>query len=145
MATFITSKAVGETISIYIKTSTGFFKYDHDGSNSAVIAHSVGKSTRRSLPVININGEFTLISCNSDGTVNGNITQLDLVNNQLTSLDVTSLSSVNKLSLAGQGFSNPITPSANDQIGTLENQIQDANQQKQQVQQVIQNFIGGNS
>ena len=42
MATFITSKTVGETINIYAETSTGYWKYNHDGSDSSVIDQNNG-------------------------------------------------------------------------------------------------------
>ena len=83
MATFITSKAVGDSISIYVQTSTGFWKYNHDGSDSSVNANGWGNN----LPVTNANGEFTIISCLSHGTVSGDITNLGLNTNQLTSFD----------------------------------------------------------
>ena len=95
MATFITSKAVGESINIYVVTSTGFWKYNHDGSDSSVNADGWVNG----LPVINVNGEFTIISCLSDGTVNGVLTVLDLNTNQLTSFDGTGLSSLTGLYL----------------------------------------------
>jgi len=95
MATFITSKAVGESINIYVQTSTGFWKYNHDGSDSSVKANGWVEY----IPVANINGEFTIISCDSDGTVSGDITNLHLNDNQLTSFDGTGLSSLNILNL----------------------------------------------
>ena len=95
MATFITSKAIGEIINIKIETTTGYMKYNHNGADSsALIASGIVPIT-----VANANGEVTLMSCNSDGTVNGNITLLGLVGNQLTSFDGTGLSNLNTLNL----------------------------------------------
>ena len=97
MATFITSKAVGETINIYVQTSTGYWKYNHDGSDSSVLNQGDGYQT---ITVSNVNGEFTIISCDSDGTVNGNVTRLNLQSNQITSFDGTNLSGLNELYLS---------------------------------------------
>ena len=100
MATFITSKAVGQTITITVTTSTGYWKYNHNGSDSSVF--STGAQT---VTVTNANGEFTIISCLSDGTVSGNITVLNLSglkggNNQITTFDGTGLSSLTTLFLS---------------------------------------------
>ena len=95
MATFITSKAVGETINIYAETSTGFWKYNHDGSDSS--ANSNGWITN--IPVTNSNGEFTIMSCDSDGTVNGGVTILYLGSQRITSFNGTGLSSLITLEL----------------------------------------------
>ena len=137
MATFITSKAIGETITINPNSSTGFWKYNHDGSNSSVFDQNDGE---QSLTVSNINGEFTIISCNSNGNVSGNLVslylwnnqivsfngtglssliELNLYGNQLTSLDVSALTSLSDLRLVGgksNNVGNPLTPSAHDQI-----------------------------
>ena len=94
MATFITSKTVGETILINVQTSTGFWKYNHNSTDSSVFSN--GEQT---ITVANANGEFTLISCLSDGTVSGDITLLELGGNQLTSFDGTGLTSLNELGL----------------------------------------------
>jgi hypothetical protein len=96
MATFITSKSVGETISIYAETSTGYWKYNHDGTDSSVFDQNNGAQT---ITVANANGEFTLIPCLSDGTPSGDITLLGLGGNQLTSFDGTGLTSLNELGL----------------------------------------------
>ena len=94
--TFITSKAVGETINIYAETSTGFWKYNHDGSDSSVFG-----GEEQTISVTNINGEFTIISCDESGNVSGDVTTLYLYNNQLTSFDGTGLSSLTNLELSG--------------------------------------------
>jgi hypothetical protein len=96
MATFITSKAVGQDITIYVQTSTGYWKYNHDGSDSSVFNQYSGNQT---ITVANANGEFTIIPCLSDGTVSGNITYLYLYDNQLTSFNGTGLSGLNYLDL----------------------------------------------
>ncbi len=98
MATFITSKAVGQDITIYVQTSTGYWKYNHDGSDSSVFNQYSGNQT---ITVANANGEFTIIPCLSDGTVSGNITYLYLYDNQLTSFNGTGLSGLNYLVLFG--------------------------------------------
>jgi hypothetical protein len=97
MATFITSKAVGQDININVNTSTGFWKYNHDGSDSSVIDQNNGSQT---ITVENVNGEFTIISCLSNGTVSGDVIQLWLYNNQLTSFDGTGLGSLANLGLS---------------------------------------------
>jgi Leucine-rich repeat (LRR) protein len=129
LPTFITSKSIGETINVYIQTSTGYWKYNHDGSDSSINANGWVYS----IPVANINGEFTIISCDSEGTVSGNVTGLNLGDNQLTLFNGTGLSSLTNLELGfnqltsfdGTGLSsltslglegNPFTPSVNNQI-----------------------------
>jgi hypothetical protein len=83
--TFITSKLTGETINIYVETSTGYWKYNHGG---------------QSAEIINANGEFTIISWDNDNEeVGGDVTSLHLNNNQLISFDGTGLSSLTDLNL----------------------------------------------
>jgi Leucine-rich repeat (LRR) protein len=94
MATFITSKLTGETITISVETSTGYWKYNHNGTDPSVIAN--GSQT---ITVANDNGEFTIIPCLVDGKVTGDITELALYNNQLTSFDGTGLSGLIELDL----------------------------------------------
>ena len=116
MATFITSKGIGETITIDVVTSTGYWKYNHNSTDSSVFSN--GSQT---ITVANANGEFTLIPCLSDGTVSGDITEiflnqdcniitfdgtgltaltyLDLGSNQLTEFDGTPLTSLTVLYL----------------------------------------------
>ena len=96
MATFITSKAVGETITIYLYSSTEYWKYNHNGTDSSVFNQNDGGQT---ITVANANGEFTMISCLSDGTVSGDIIDLNLYGNQLTSFDGTGLSGLTNLTL----------------------------------------------
>lgn len=98
MATFITSKSVGETINqVFVNTSTGFWKYNHDGVDSSAFNQNGGNPT---VTVTNANGEFTIISCDENGNVSGDITSLDLNSNQLTSFDGTGLSSLIELYLS---------------------------------------------
>ena len=109
MATFITAQTVGNDINIQVYTSTGYWKYNHNSTNSSVFADG-----GQTITVANANGEFTLIPCLSDGTPSGNLTQLYLHNNQLTSFDGTGLSSLTQLhlfinqltSFDGSGLSN---------------------------------------
>ena len=53
MATFITSKLTGETISIDVQTSTGYWKYKHNGTYSSVFNQDDGGET---CEVLNSNG-----------------------------------------------------------------------------------------
>ena len=97
MATFITAQSVGQNINIQgVDTSTGFWKYNHDGSDSSVFNEDSGAQT---VTVTNANGEFTIIPCLSDGTVSGDLTYLDLTGNQITSFDGTGLTSLFVLNL----------------------------------------------
>jgi hypothetical protein len=96
MATFITSKGVGQNITISVETSTGYWKYNHNGTTSSVFGNG-----KRTVTVANANGEFTLIPCLADGTVSGDITALDLKENQLTSFDGTGLTALTGLGLNG--------------------------------------------
>jgi hypothetical protein len=97
--TFITAKPVGQNITIYITTSTGYWKYKHNGTDSMVF----NQMNQQVIPVTNANGEFTIISCDSNGTRSGNITYLGLQdfmgNNQITSFNGTGLSMVNNINL----------------------------------------------
>ena len=93
--TFITSKAVGETITVYIATSTGYWKYKHNG----VISNLYNNPNGEEITVENPNGEFTIIPCAGEGNVFGNITGLGLSNNQITSFSGTGLGSLNALYL----------------------------------------------
>lgn len=108
MATFITSKAVGETFGITIETTTGYWKYNHDGTDFGPYSTNLSPS----LEVLNANGEFTLISCDVDGNVSGDITSLDLSSIQLTSLDITGLNVLQILYVNN----NLLTSSVNDSL-----------------------------
>ena len=72
MATFITAQSVGNDINIYVETSTTYWKYNHDGTDSSVFSNG-----NQTVTVANANGEFTIIPCLSDGTVSGDITYLN--------------------------------------------------------------------
>ena len=63
MATFITSKTVGELLPVNILSTTDYWKYNHDGTDSTV--KSNGSHT---IQVTNANEEFTIIP----GDTNGN-------------------------------------------------------------------------
>ena len=95
MATFITSKTVGQTINITVNTSTGYWKYNHNDSDSSVFADGLVNPQTITVAA----AEFTLIPCLSDGTTSGDITYLILSNNQITSFDGTGLSSLTNLQL----------------------------------------------
>ena len=140
MATFITSKAIGETLTgIYTQTSTGYWKYNHDGIDSSVFANGP-----QVLTVTNANGEFTIIPCDVNGIVNGDITVLAIGNRQLTSFDGTGLTGLTYLELRSNQLitfdatslsilqhldltNNPLTPVVNNQILNQLNQIGLAN------------------
>ena len=100
MATFITSRTVGRTINITVNTSTGYWKYNHDGTDSSVFL-DVKQTNTEAITVANANGEFTIIPCLSDGTVSGSLTVLYSISNQLTSFDGTGLSGLTNLRLMG--------------------------------------------
>jgi len=100
MATFTTSKSVGQNININVETSTSYWKYNHNETDSSVFSNG-----SQLITVTNENGEFTIISCLADSTVSGDITTLDLSGNQLTSFDGRGLSSVTLLDLKD----NPLT------------------------------------
>jgi Leucine-rich repeat (LRR) protein len=95
MATFITAQTVGNDINIQVLTSTGYWKYNHNSTNSSVFANG-----SQIITVANANGEFTLIPCLSDGTPSGDITSLNLYDDQITSFDGTGLSSLTYLALS---------------------------------------------
>jgi hypothetical protein len=121
MATFITSKAVGQTITIGAQTSTGYWKYNHDGTDSGVFS-----SSPQTITVANVNGEFTIISCLSDGTVSGDITLLDLSYDQITSFDGTGLTGLTDLRLNNNSLTsldNFIFPASLTQLVLSSNQL----------------------
>jgi len=95
MATFITSKSVGETIQFRVDSSTGFWKYIHNGIDSSVQTNGF----KFNISVTNANGEFTIIPCDSNGNVSGNITLLNIGSNQITSFDKTGLTEITSLFL----------------------------------------------
>ena len=104
MATFITNKNIGEFINIDIETSEGFWKYYHDGVWSEV--YDSGTYTGSfEIEVTAEDGEFTLTSCDAEGTISGDITYLDLNNNGLTEFDGTPLTGLTQLIL----YSNQLT------------------------------------
>jgi len=104
MATFITSRLVDESITISVETSTGYWKYYHDGSYSSAFDNPDSKIVGRTISVSNLNGEFTIVSCLADGTESGNVTQLYLQNNGLTSFVGTDLTSLTYLDLNSNGL-----------------------------------------
>jgi hypothetical protein len=96
MATFITSKLTGETINITVNTTTGYWKYNHNGVDFGPFNQDDGQ---QSPEVLNENGEFIIISCDDEGTISGDINNLELHENQITTFNGTGLSSLNYLAL----------------------------------------------
>ena len=129
--TFITSKLTGETINIYVETSTGYWKYNHNGTDFGPFNQNDGQ---QSAEVLNERGEFTIISWDNDNEeVGGDVTYLDLNNNQLSEFDGTGLSSLTGLNLGNNQLttlgisnmdylqylfvdSNLLTPSVNNSL-----------------------------
>lgn len=114
MATFITSKALGQTITIIVAASTGYWKYNHDGVDSAVYPSMGSDSNGIQATITNTNGEFTLIACTPDGTSPsyGYVGMVNLQNQQITSFNATALTDITWLKLSD----NPLTSSINNQI-----------------------------
>jgi YD repeat-containing protein len=96
MATFITSKAVGETISIEVYSTIGYWKYYHNGVYSNPYPNPIQSVI---ITVENADGEFTLLSCDSQGNISGELNYISLYSgygnpsNQITSFDGSGLSS----------------------------------------------------
>jgi hypothetical protein len=90
MATFITSKAVGETVGLAVFTTSGFWKYNHNGVDSSVFGDS-GAGEFSDIMVENANGEFTIISCDENGNPYGILFGLGINDAQMTSFDGTGL------------------------------------------------------
>ena len=95
MATFITSKSVGETISIRVfNRYDNYWKYYHNGVYSNVYQN---QHVNVNIPVVNADGEFTLLPCDSQGNINGEIYDVSLSSeygepgNKVTSFDGSSL------------------------------------------------------
>jgi hypothetical protein len=106
MATFITAQTVGSSIQITVNTTTGYWKFYHDGNYSS----ARWDGSPQMIDITNPNGEVTLFSCDSDGTTNGDITLLDFTSTvfngcQVTSFDGTGLTALTTLNLGG----NPLT------------------------------------
>jgi len=135
--TFITSKAVGTSFTIsghhvgfsslnsYIQTDTGYWKYYHNGVYSSVFGDSYSNISR-TITVANANGEFTFISCNSNGTPSGNITHLVLPNNQITSFngsDLTGLINLQLMSNSISNFNSLVLPSSLMVLVLTDNQL----------------------
>ncbi len=95
MATFITSTPVGESLMIDVTTSTGYWKYNFNGTESSVFPD--GNAVRSGAETNN--GEYTVISCDVDGNASGEITYLGLDNTYLTLFDGTGLSGLTNLNL----------------------------------------------
>ena len=114
MATFKTSKALGQTITIIVAASTGYWKYNHDGVDSAVYPSMASDSNGIQATITNANGEFTLIACTPDGASPsyGYVGMVNLQNQQITSFNATALTDITWLKLSD----NPLTSSINNQI-----------------------------
>ena len=99
MATFTTSKAVGETIKINVSTTGGYWKYNHNGSDSSLYQDGF-----QTITVSNANGQFSIMAYDSQGNISGNILDLNfennLVSNQITSIDMSSLTALTGLNLS---------------------------------------------
>jgi hypothetical protein len=98
--TFITSKADGQFISLDIETTEGYWKYLHDGVWSEPF-ETGSYSGNFEIEITNEDGEFTLVSCDFEGTETGDITFLTLNSQELTSFDGTGLTSLLELGLSG--------------------------------------------
>ena len=103
MSTFITSKTSG-SIYISVNTTTGYWKSYHNGSyngtsNTPQIYSDSGTFEQRSarLYITGSNGEFTIVSCDVNGNVSGNVTLLNLSGCNIISFDGTGLTGLTKL------------------------------------------------
>ena len=83
--TFKTSKSVGQKINVYANTSTGYWKYNHNGTDSGIFING----QQNNIKVTNVNGEFEIIPCDSNGIFSGVVTKLNLQNNRITQFDGT--------------------------------------------------------
>ena len=97
LPTFITAKSVGQKINVYANTSTGYWKYNHNGSDSSIFTNG----QQNNIKVSNVNGEFEIIPCDSNGIFSGALTKLNLQNNRITTFNGTLLSSLTYLNLYG--------------------------------------------
>ena len=83
--TFKTSKSVGQKINVYVNTSTGYWKYNHNVTDSSIFING----QQNNIKVTNVNGEFEIIPCDSNGIFSGVVTKLNLQNNRITQFDGT--------------------------------------------------------
>jgi uncharacterized repeat protein (TIGR02543 family) len=119
MVTFTTSKLVGQEIAILVGTTTNYYKYIHNGSETVLdikalnVTYQIGQNRIPVITVENSNGEFTIISCLEDGTPSGYIYSISLhgsvytdpvngftrIYNNITSFNGAGLSGLELLSL----------------------------------------------
>jgi hypothetical protein len=84
MVTFTTSKLVGQKIAILVGSTTNYYKYIHNGSETVLdikalnVTYQIGQNRIPVITVENSNGEFTIISCLEDGTPSGYIYSISL-------------------------------------------------------------------
>ena len=169
MATFITSKTVGQNVTVRIQTNSGYWKSNHNGVDSPVYNSGLNAGSSRNLQVTNSNGEFTVIPCDASGNPTGaieimrlgipshsnqitsfdgtgltSLTGLVLVNNLLTSFDGTGLSGLTHLELQGNLLTSfDVTDlSSLTQLYLVGNQLTSSSN-NQILQQLNQNGLSG--
>jgi hypothetical protein len=95
MATFTTSKS-NEYITFHVETTTGYYLFQRNGEYPLVI-------NTNNNPNFYLNSaagpEITISSCDSTGTITGDVTVLTANNKQITSFDGTGLSGLTRLDL----------------------------------------------
>ena len=102
-AKFTSTKPTAISVFGNIRSSTGYIKcLDHDGTWEAVVG-SVDP-TSDIAPNFTASGDniprfYAIIPCDDQGNLDGDLTYLDLQNNQLTSFDVTGLSALTYLGI----------------------------------------------
>ncbi len=102
---FTTTQTPGESVNVYVKSTTGFVKCVNWYRNSYQI-HGWGdpySDFSFSFPVYKTDTTtdktFKLISCDANGKPSGEITRLEIVNAQLTSVDISDLTGLTHLGL----------------------------------------------
>lgn len=108
MATFTTSKTSG-SIYVSVNTTTGYWMSFHNGSyngnsNTPQIYSDSGTFNYwgKRLDVIATNGEFTIVACDVNGNIGGDITLLNLYSSSdIVAFDGTGLTALTKLSIEG--------------------------------------------
>ena len=139
MATFITSKSVGELLNLYVETTSGNWRYFHNGTYSSIYNNGSGDGADKL--VENANGEFTIISCDVDGNESGNIININLYNQKITSFDTTGLSGLTHLLLSD----NQLTTLDVSDLVNIQNLYLFNNQLSSEEQDSILNALADNS
>jgi Leucine-rich repeat (LRR) protein len=98
IVTFETAKRKGKKVFIKVRTNTGYWKATYEGTDYEITKSSRGLSNGLEI-MINESSEMTVSPCDENGSITGDITGLSLNECQVTSIDLSNLSSLKYLDL----------------------------------------------